>query len=143
MTDGSPALTILRAVISLGLVLALLVFAMRILARRGGVTPLPRTRRVMPEVLGRRALGRRSSLQVVQVADQVLVLGVTDDHISVLTHLSPEVIGADEETNGGGAAEAVAATDLVAVLRRQGGAASRLTGLGARRGGRHRGGSRV
>lgn len=143
MTDSSLALTVLRAVISLALVLALLIFCMRVLARRGGFAPTTRTP-VDIEVLGRRQLARTSSIQVVRVGGRVLVLGVTETEVSVLTHLSPAEVAADENREGEPTGATVATPALLDALRKQGRGGDLVADVtGRRRGGRHRGGSRV
>lgn len=158
MTDGSLALTVLRAVISLALVLALLIWCMRVLARRGGFTPSARSVPVDVELLGRKQLSRAASVQVVKVAGRVLVLGVTEAQVSVLSHLSPGDVAADEDLEGnatgphahaptvstGATTGSTVATTaaLIDALRRQGGGRDLIADVtGRRRGGRHRGGS--
>ena len=88
MCDGSVVLAVLRLLVSLGAVLALLVVLARYAAKRGlggaGTGRGP----VTLDVLSRRALGKASSVQVVQVGSRVMVLGVTDRSVSVLTELS-------------------------------------------------------
>ena len=87
MSDGSVVLAVLRLLVSLGAVLALLVVLARYAAKRGlgGVRPGRGT--VSVDVLSRRSLGKASSVQVVQVGSRVMVLGVTDRSVSVLTEL--------------------------------------------------------
>jgi flagellar biogenesis protein FliO len=87
MTDGSVVMAVLRLVVSLAVVLVLLVLAARFAARRGAGGWRPGRATVEVEVLSRRALGRTSSLQVVQVGTQVMVLGVTERSVSVLGEL--------------------------------------------------------
>ncbi|GMA41045.1 flagellar biosynthetic protein FliO [Mobilicoccus caccae] len=148
MTDGSLALTLLRAVISLALVLGLLVLCMRVLARRGGFAPSSRVTPVDIDVLGRKQLSRGSSVQVVRVGRRVLVLGVTDSRVSVLTHLSAGEVPADgnAETEDSVTQDGPrpASVGLLDALRRQGRTGRLIAdATGAGRGGRHRGGSRV
>lgn len=151
MSDDSLAWTLVRAGISLVLVLGLLVLCLRLLAKRGGFTG-PTHARVEVEVLGRRQLTRTGSVQVVRVGEEVLVLGVTDAEISTLHHLSPEELAADEgeETDTPPPAMTTPPT-FVEALRRQGhlgrlvaetAAAGRVDAAAGRgRRGRHRGGS--
>ncbi len=96
MTDGSMVLALLRLLVSLGVVLTLLVMLARWARRRGvggGVGARPG---VEIELLSRRALSRGSALHVVRVGEQVLVLGVTDQQVSVLRELDPEPLAAAE-----------------------------------------------
>jgi|GEM_PF-1162283 len=48
------------------------------------------------EMLGRKSLGRHTSIAVVQVSDRTLVVGLTPQHITVLAEL-----GADEDALSG------------------------------------------
>lgn len=147
MSDGSLALTLVRAVISLALVLGLLVVCLRVMARRGGFAPAARQATVPVDVVGRRQLGRGSSVQVVRVGRQTLVLGVTDAEVSVLTHLSADDVSADESDeveSGSPAGSGITLFEAVRGQGRVGALAAGLPGMGDRsRGGRHRGGSRV
>lgn len=87
--DGSAVLAVLRLAVSLGVVLTLLVLLARWARKRGvGGTVGGRTG-VEVELLSRRALSRGSALHVVRVGEQVLVLGVTDQQVSVLRELDP------------------------------------------------------
>ncbi|WP_239111591.1 flagellar biosynthetic protein FliO [Phycicoccus sonneratiae] len=87
--DGSTVLAVLRLLVSLGVVLTLLVMLARWARKRGvGGTVGGRTG-VEVELLSRRALSRGSALHVVRVGEQVLVLGVTDQQVSVLRELDP------------------------------------------------------
>lgn len=90
MTDGSVVLAVVRLVFSLLLVLGLLVVIARVAGRRYPMGRRPGQVAVRVDVLARRPLGRGSSLQVVQVGEQVLVLGVTDSTVGVLVSLDPE-----------------------------------------------------
>lgn len=91
MTDGSTVLLVLRMLLSLVVVLGLVVLFARIVERRRGARPA-RSRRRAPrvgaEVLSRTHLARGTSLQIVRVGAQVLLLGVTDSSVRVLTELS-------------------------------------------------------
>ena len=129
MSEG--LLLALRTVVSLAVVLALLVFFIRWLdknctrARRG------RENAQAPvDVLSRTALSRAASVQVVRVGGQVLVLGVTDSTVNVLTDLGP----ADFES-------ARTSTALTDVVNAQAAQAAHTDGIVAsllRRQGRHR-----
>jgi len=80
---------LLRVVLSLAVVLGIVWFVARGGRRVGGRTRLVR-------VAGRQALSRTSSVAVVQVADRVLVLGVSDAGVRLLTELDPEQIAEPE-----------------------------------------------
>ncbi|MDO5628652.1 MAG: flagellar biosynthetic protein FliO [Mobilicoccus sp.] len=140
MTEGSLTLTILRAVFSLALVLGLIVLCFRILARRTGITPTGRGPAPVLDVLARRQLSRTSSVQIVRVGERVIVLGVTDSNISVLTHLSTTDVPADEDEDGPQDAPTITTADLAGFTRR--GRFDRFA-AGTRRAGRHRGGPRT
>ena len=135
MTDGSLALTLLRAAVSLAVVLGLLVLCLRVLARRSGYTAPGRTA-VDVEVLGRRQLSRSASVQVVRVGDDVLVLGVTDAHISTLHRLSGEDVAADEGEGPAPTGRDTPANPILADALRRQGAIGRLVADAAGRGGR-------
>lgn len=123
--DGSTVLAVLRLLVSLGVVLTLLVMLARWARRRGvGGTVGGRTG-VEVELLSRRALSRGSALHVVRVGEQVLVLGVTDQQVSVLRELDPVpalaaapavavVPGGDDEDGPGPAPERDFASVLAA-----------------------------
>lgn len=88
MSGGDSLLLVLRMAASLALVLGLLVLLARYAARRGlGRAAGPRG--LQMEVLARQQLSRHASMQIVRVEDQVLLLGVSDAGVRVLTHLSP------------------------------------------------------
>ena len=141
MSDSSLALTLVRAGLSLVLVLGLLVLCLRVLARRGGFAG-PTRPAVEVEVVGRRQLSRTASVQVVRVGEDVLVLGVTDSQISTLHHLSAEDLGADEGEEATTLPVATTPSPLVETLRRQADLGRLVTDSVSRRGrgGRHRGG---
>jgi flagellar protein FliO/FliZ len=85
--DANAAGLALRMIAALAVVVALLGLAARF-ARRTGLagprTPVPWAR---VEVLNRSVLSRSSSVAVVRVAGRVLLLGVTDQSVEVLTEL--------------------------------------------------------
>ena len=94
MSDGSAVLLLLRMAVSLAVVLALIVWAARVLNRRQGGF-LGRTRLDVPvQVLARQSLSRHANLCVVQVGEEVLVLGVTDAEVSLLGDLDPATLAA-------------------------------------------------
>lgn len=90
MTDGSVVLAVIRLLVSLAVVLVLLVALARWASKRGIGSGRPGRSSVEVEVLTRRSLGRNSTLQVVKVGSQVMVLGVTERGVSVLGELGEE-----------------------------------------------------
>ena len=82
---------LLRVVLSLAVVLGILWFVAKGGRRAGGRTRLVR-------VAGRQALSRTASVAVVEVADRVLVLGVSDAGVRLLTELDPEQIAEPESS---------------------------------------------
>jgi len=83
---------LLRVVLSLAVVLGILWFVANKAGRRGGRTRLVR-------VAGRQALSRTASVAVVEVADRVLVLGVSDAGVRLLTELDPDQIAEPEDAS--------------------------------------------
>ena len=90
MTDGSVVLAVIRLLVSLAVVLVLLVALARWASKRGIGSGRPGRSTVDVEVLTRRSLGKNSTLQVVKVGSQVMVLGVTERGVSVLGELGEE-----------------------------------------------------
>ncbi len=76
---------IIRVVFSLGVVLGLLWFIARASSRRlgGGSRSLVR-------VVGRQTLGRNASVAVVEVGERVLVVGVSESGVRLLTEMDPD-----------------------------------------------------
>lgn len=81
----------LRLVASLAVVVGLLLLLARFGARR-----FSGRAGAMVHVVHRQALSRTSSVTVVTVGSRVLVLGTTEQQISVLTELDPEELHLDE-----------------------------------------------
>jgi flagellar protein FliO/FliZ len=75
---------ILRVVVSLALVLGLFWLAARAGSRRFSTGP-----RSLMRVRGRQSLSRTASLAVVEVGTRVLVVGVSDGGVRLLTELDP------------------------------------------------------
>lgn len=113
--DGSVVLVVLRLLVSLGVVLTLLVLLARWARKRGLGGAVGSRAGVQVEVLSRRALGRGSALHVVRVGEQVLVLGVTDQHVSLLRELDPQVLEVVEPEQEAPAVAAPTAAPTVAV----------------------------
>lgn len=82
----------LRLIFSLAVVVGLLLLLARFGAKRftGGAGSLV-------QVVHRQALSRTSAVTVVTVGSRVLVLGSTEQHVTVLTELDPEELVTDEE----------------------------------------------
>ena len=83
----------IRLVVSLAIVVGLLLLLARFGARkfRGNAGALV-------QVVHRQALSRTSSVSVVTVGSRVLVLGTTEQQISVLTELDPDELELEEVT---------------------------------------------
>ena len=85
--------TLVRLFLSLATVLTLMVFLARYLRHRQigtgfGSGSSPRRKKALPlEVVTRQGLSRGSSLAVVRVSGQLLLLGVTESTVSVLREL--------------------------------------------------------
>lgn len=137
MSDGSTVLLLLRVTVSLVVVLGLLVWAARAVSRRQG-SLLGRPQRNVPvTVLGRQSLSRHSGLTVVEVGSEILVLGVTDAEVSLLTRLDPALLPESEPQDATAAdalGESSTTPTFVEVLRRAAGDSLRAgAGLPVRR----------
>lgn len=91
MDVSLPAL-LLRLVVSMAVVLLLVRLAGNLLQRSTGGAKVRRRGRAEVEVLVRQPLGRRSSISVVRTGDRALVLGITDQHITLLAEGDPDVL---------------------------------------------------
>jgi flagellar protein FliO/FliZ len=91
MDVSLPAL-LLRLVVSMAVVLLLLRLAGSLLQRSNGGGKVRRRGRAEVEVLVRQPLGRRSSIGVVRAGDRALVLGITDQGITLLAEGDPDVL---------------------------------------------------
>ncbi|HYO18454.1 MAG TPA: flagellar biosynthetic protein FliO [Dermatophilaceae bacterium] len=94
MSDGSSVILFLRMVLSLVIVLAILVVLIRYLQRKQGVAgPRGAGRAPVPmRVVARQSLSRGTSIQVVQVGRQTLVVGVSDNGVNLLRELPADVV---------------------------------------------------
>ena len=88
MSDASAPLLFLRVGVSLSLVLALVWVAARVLRKRGA--GLSRKDPSSIDVIARRSVGRRSNLLMVEIGGRSLLVGVTDQQISLVADLSGE-----------------------------------------------------
>jgi flagellar protein FliO/FliZ len=80
---------IIRLILSLGFVAGVLWFAARLAKKRG----LGQGNGVI-EIVARHRLGRASTLNVVRIADVVLVVGATEEHVTLLVEMDPEAVDA-------------------------------------------------
>jgi flagellar protein FliO/FliZ len=80
---------IIRLVLSLAFIGAVLFYAARLAKKRG----LGQGNGVI-EVVARHRLGRASTLNVVRIADVVLVVGATEEHVTLLTEMDPQAVEA-------------------------------------------------
>jgi flagellar protein FliO/FliZ len=95
MNEGSLAGTLVRLVLSLGMVLALMILLARFLRHRQNGTGMSlgmgatQRRKATPplQVLTRQGLSRGSSIAVVRVSGQLLLLGVTESTVCLLREL--------------------------------------------------------
>ena len=106
---------IIRLVLSLAFVAAVLWFAARLAKKRG----LGQGNGLI-EVVARQRMGRASTLNVVRIADVVLVVGATEEQITLLAEVDGEAVDAALRERRvpvqGGAADD-AATDHIPALR--------------------------
>jgi len=92
--DVSVVSLVVRVVVSLGVVLAVMAGAAAVLKRGGfggagaGGTGRGRAKHSV-EVLGRVTLGRNASVTVVRVGSRALVLGVSEQTVTLLTETDP------------------------------------------------------
>ena len=84
---------VIRVVFSLAVVLGLLWFIARTSSRRFGGAA-----RSMVRIVARQPLARSASLAVVEVGDRVLVVGVSENGVSLLTELDPSELPAPAES---------------------------------------------
>jgi flagellar protein FliO/FliZ len=80
---------IIRLILSLAFVGGVLWFAARLAQKRG----LGQGNGVI-EIVARHRLGRASTLNVVRIADVVLVVGATEEHVTLLTEMDPAAVDA-------------------------------------------------
>jgi flagellar protein FliO/FliZ len=80
---------IIRLVLSLAFVAAVLFFAARLAKKRG----LGQGNGLI-EVVARHRMGRTSTLNVVRIADVVLVVGATEEQVTLLAEVDPDAVEA-------------------------------------------------
>jgi flagellar protein FliO/FliZ len=78
---------IVRLILSLGFVALVLFYAARLAKKRG----LGQGNGVI-EVVARQRMGRSSTVNVVRVADLVLVVGATEEQVTLLAEVDPEAV---------------------------------------------------
>jgi flagellar protein FliO/FliZ len=78
---------VLRVVLSLGAVLLLMWFIARTASRR-----MSGTHASLVRLLGRQSVGRSASVAVIGVGERVLVVGVTENGVRLLTELDAEEV---------------------------------------------------
>jgi flagellar biogenesis protein FliO len=109
--DTSLAALLVRVVVSLGVVLVVMWGAATVL-RRSGVVGTAATgrrggRRTAPvEVVARHGLARGASVIVVRLGGRALVLGVTEQHVSLLTEIDPAELDAPVDALDTGSSDA-------------------------------------
>src|SRR4051812_49705263 len=80
---------IIRLVLSLAFIGFVLLFAARIAKKRG----LGQGNGLI-EVVARQRMGRTSTVNVVRIADVVLVVGATEEHVTLLAEVDAEAVDA-------------------------------------------------
>jgi flagellar protein FliO/FliZ len=78
---------VIRLILSLAFVAAVLLFAARLAKKRG----LGKGNDLI-EVVSRQRLGRTSTVNVVRVADLVLVVGATEEQVTLLAEVDPDLV---------------------------------------------------
>ena len=100
MTEVSVGALFVRLIVSLGVVIAVMAASAWVLKRMSnGSLVAGRGRPGRPvriEVLARQSLGRRSSVALVRAGSRGLVLGVTDQHVTLLAETSAEELTIEE-----------------------------------------------
>ncbi|MFZ4515043.1 MAG: FliO/MopB family protein [Acidimicrobiia bacterium] len=86
---------VLRLVFSLGVVLGLMYLAGRVMRRRGiGVT---RSTRDGIEVIARKGLSKHASVAILHVAGRRVLVGVTDQRVTLLSELEDELAAPSDD----------------------------------------------
>ncbi len=103
MSEVSVGELFVRLFVSLGVVIAIMAVAAWLLKRMtSGGSALGRGKAGKPvriEILGRQSLGRRSSIAIVRAGERGLVLGVTDQQVTLLAETTAdELIVTPENT---------------------------------------------
>src|SRR5215211_4604721 len=80
---------IVRLILSLAFIAVVLLFAARVAKKRG----LGQGNGLI-EVIARQRMGRASTLNVVRIADVVLVVGATEEHVTLLAEVDADAVDA-------------------------------------------------
>lgn len=107
---GETLLVLLRVAVSLGVVIALIVYVGR---RMSAGRAAERTREADVHVVGRQGLGRHSGVAVIAAGDRRLLVGFSDTSVQLLTELGPVAsapVGVPGERTGTKAARQAAVT---------------------------------
>lgn len=80
---------IIRLILSLGFVALVLLYAARLAKKRG----LGQSSNLI-EVVARQRMGRSSTVNVVRIADVVLVVGATEEQVTLLAELDSDAVDA-------------------------------------------------
>lgn len=120
MTEVSLGELLLRLVVSLAVVIGLMLVAAWVVRRKGGAALLGGGGRSPFTVVARQSLTKSASLQVVTIGDRALVLGVTEQSVTLLAEADPELF--PEGRSGSGEVS-------VEVRRYDGGSGAQRTAL--------------
>jgi flagellar protein FliO/FliZ len=99
--SGDTLGMMLRLFMSLGVVMALMYGLTHVLRRKGvgGLAP-PKSKRSIEgadvEVLARKPLGRNASIAIVRAGPKAMVLGITENTVTMLTEADVRVIDLEE-----------------------------------------------
>jgi len=88
MSDSSTAMLMVRMGVSLAIILGMIWMAARFVRRRGRLLSRSSTE---VEVVARRSTGRRSNLLVVRVGGRTLLVGATDNQVSLVADVTGSV----------------------------------------------------
>jgi flagellar protein FliO/FliZ len=96
VTDVSTAELFLRLIVSLGVVLGLMAVAAAVLRKGRGFKATILRRPATVDVVSRQRLSRRASIALIRVSGRELVVGVTDNTITLLSETEVEAEALDE-----------------------------------------------
>lgn len=86
---------VLRLVFSLGVVITLMYVAARVMRRRG--MGISRSSRTEIAVLARKGLSKHASVALIEAEGRQLLIGVTDQRVTLLSELDRTAIESDDE----------------------------------------------
>jgi flagellar protein FliO/FliZ len=84
MNSGSTVSLMLRMVFSLGVVVTLMVLCARVMRKRGMAGMRKAAKTMDITVLARRGLGKHASVAVIETGGRQLIIGVTDQRVTLL-----------------------------------------------------------